>query len=85
MFEYLASGVPLISSDLPVLREVLINEYNSLLVPPEDYEEWVLALSRLIDDKNLSDSIGKQAHTDYKSMYTWEKRADSLIRILKSS
>ena len=85
MFEYMASGVPLISSNLPVLREVLVNEYNSLLVPPEDYEEWVLALSRLIDDKNLSDSIGKQAHTDYKSMYTWEKRADSLIRILKSS
>jgi glycosyltransferase involved in cell wall biosynthesis len=81
MFEYMASGVPIISSDLPVLREVLSHENNSLLVPPDNCEAWVLALNRLIDDYDLAESIGRQAHVDYKTMYTWEKRAEALMGI----
>ena len=33
MFEFMSSGVPFISSDLPVLREILVHEKNCLLVP----------------------------------------------------
>ena len=32
MFEYLASGIPIISSDLKVLREKLVNRRNSILI-----------------------------------------------------
>ena len=32
MFEYLATGIPIISSDLKVLREILKDQKNSLLV-----------------------------------------------------
>jgi glycosyltransferase involved in cell wall biosynthesis len=33
MFEYMASGVPIIASDMPSLREVL-NDHNATLIPP---------------------------------------------------
>ena len=36
MFEYLASGVPVFSSNLPVLQEILIDNVNVFLVSPED-------------------------------------------------
>ncbi|NIV99675.1 glycosyltransferase, partial [Candidatus Saccharibacteria bacterium] len=32
MFEYMSTGKPIVSSDLPVLREVLVHEENALLV-----------------------------------------------------
>ncbi|MGI8756226.1 MAG: glycosyltransferase family 4 protein, partial [Acidimicrobiales bacterium] len=36
LFEYLATGNPVVASDLPVLREVLRDGENALLYPPHD-------------------------------------------------
>ena len=38
MFEYMSSSVPIISSDLPVLRDILTDGENALLVPPENVD-----------------------------------------------
>lgn len=81
MFEYMAAGVPIISSDLPVLREILINEKNALLVSPSDSTKWCEALDRLINNAELSNSIGKQAHLDYLEKYTWGARARAIISL----
>ena len=32
LFEYLASGTPILCSNIKVLREVLKNQYNSILI-----------------------------------------------------
>ena len=50
MFEYMAAGVPVISSDLAVLREILINEKNALLVSPpiplNGAKHWIFSLMK---------------------------------------
>ena len=51
MFEYMAAKKPFISSDLDVLREVLTDEVNALLVDPENVKAWDKALKRLISNK----------------------------------
>jgi glycosyltransferase involved in cell wall biosynthesis len=79
MFEYMATGVPIISSDLPVLQEVLENEKNALLVSPSRSDEWISALDRLLSDKELARSLGTCAHEDYKSKHTWLIRAERLL------
>ena len=83
MFEYMSSSVPIISSDLPVLREVLICGENALLVPPDDVDCWVQAMDKLLSNRELSASIGRNAHRAYKLNYTWLKRAESIISIAK--
>ena len=70
MFEYLASGVPIICSDLPVLREILIDCKNALLVPPASTDDWSSALDLLINDNHLARSIGKAAHDQYYHKHT---------------
>jgi len=79
MFEYMATGVPIISSDLPVLREVLKDGENALLVPPDDSRCWVTALDRLFSDKVLAMKIGECAHENYKVEHTWARRAQKII------
>jgi glycosyltransferase involved in cell wall biosynthesis len=36
LFEYMAHGKPIVSSDLPVIREVLRDSVNSVLVSPDN-------------------------------------------------
>jgi glycosyltransferase involved in cell wall biosynthesis len=82
MFEYMASGVPIISSDLPVLREVLVDERNAILVSPSDRDEWCEALDRLLADSSLAGSLGQHAHQDYKDRHTWGARARAILDLV---
>lgn len=79
MFEYLAAGVPIISSNLPVLNEILADYQNSLLVPPDNIERWLAALDLLTTDTNLAKSIGETAHRQYLNRHTWKLRAQFLL------
>jgi glycosyltransferase involved in cell wall biosynthesis len=79
MFEYMATGVPIISSDLPVLREILRDGENALLVPPDDPDVWISSIDRLFNDVNLGKRIALAAYSEYLACYTWERRAQALI------
>ena len=46
MFEYMAAGRAILSSDLAVLHEVL-DETSAVFCPPENSQAWVSALGRL--------------------------------------
>jgi glycosyltransferase involved in cell wall biosynthesis len=73
MFDYLAAGRAIITSDLPVLREVL-HEKNAIFCPPNDVEAWKSALEQLIDNESLRENLGLQARSDAAN-YTWTQRA----------
>lgn len=79
MFEYMSVGVPIISSDLPVLREVLEHNKNALLVSPKNSNEWITALDLLISNKLFANALAQCAHNDYKTKHTWVIRAKKLI------
>lgn len=79
LFEYMATGKAIISSDLPVLREVLVHEHNALLVAPDDVEGWVTAVRRLINDPELRHRLGQTAQQDLQAHYTWEARARKVL------
>lgn len=82
MFEYMASGRAIIASDLPVLREVLKDGHNALLVPPTDYDAWRDAIKLLRSDPGLRKQLGKQAQKDAREKYSWEARVERIFREL---
>jgi len=77
LFEYMASGRPIVASDLPSIREVLVHERNALLVPPGNPQALTAAIRRLKDDRDLGAALAARALEDV-SGYTWEKRAERL-------
>ena len=79
MFEYMATGKPIVSSDLPVLREVLADEQNALLVGPDDIDGWETAVRRLQLEPVLAARLGQQAQQDLLDEYTWAARAKKVL------
>ena len=74
MFEYMAAGVPIVSSDLPVLGEVLRHERNALIAPADDVAAWQGAVERLVGDPALARRLAQQAHADLVRDHTWDTR-----------
>ena len=66
--------VPIVSSDLPVLREVLKDQDNALLCDPDDIGAWVSAIERLRLDDQLRATLHGGPAKDFARFYTWEKR-----------
>jgi len=81
MFEYMASGRPIVAHDLPAIREVLCNGLNALLVTPGKDEELVSAITRLIQDRRLANRLAEKARMDVER-YTWQQRARKLLQYL---
>ena len=79
IFEYMAVGKPILSSDLPVLREVLRDWENALLRDPDDVEAWASALTSLRVDEDLRRRIGEQARQDFSAHYSWDRRARIIL------
>jgi glycosyltransferase involved in cell wall biosynthesis len=77
MFDYLAAGRAILSSDLPVIHEVL-NANNAIFAPPEDLQSWSSALESLLEDGTLRARLGTQARAD-AAQYTWLERAQRAL------
>ena len=78
MFEYMAAGRAIVTSDLPVIREVL-NEKSAVFCEPDDLENWKVEIEKLFADESRRVALGKQALQDVNS-YTWLARAGKIVR-----
>lgn len=77
MFEYLACGRAILSSDLPVLQEVL-SPTNAILLPPGELECWVKALEELRDNPERRIALASQARQDAEQ-FSWEARVTRIM------
>jgi O-antigen/teichoic acid export membrane protein/glycosyltransferase involved in cell wall biosynthesis len=72
MFEYMACGRAIITSNLPVIREVL-DDSTALFCPPEDIHAWEAALRSLIADNSLRERLANNAWQKVQE-YSWTAR-----------
>lgn len=81
LFEYMASGRPIIASDLPALREIL-NDKNALFFKPENAADLARMIKMLKSSQMLGFHLSQQALADVKE-YTWNKRAEHILNFIK--
>ena len=82
LFEYMASGRPIVAADLPSIRDVL-NETNAVLVPPDDPEALAKAIMDLCINVDHADRIARQARNDVEQ-HTWDQRAQTILGFIQS-
>src|SRR3989338_1456050 len=83
LFEYMASGVPIVTSRLPSISE-LLNDRNAILVEPESGDALAKGIKRVLDDNDHSQVIAKKAYNDVQS-FTWEKRGVAITEFIKKN
>lgn len=80
LFEYMSTGVPLISSNLIVLKEILKDNHNCLLAEEQSVEEWNNSIIKLLKDKDLRYKLANNAKKELENKYTWLKRVENIIK-----
>ncbi|MFA5745041.1 MAG: glycosyltransferase family 4 protein [Candidatus Paceibacterota bacterium] len=81
LFEYMASGKPIVASDLPSLREIL-SEKNAFLVEPDNPEALAEGIRYVLTHPEESKERAMQALEDVK-FYTWKSRAKRMLDFIK--
>jgi glycosyltransferase involved in cell wall biosynthesis len=82
LFEYMASGAPLITSPIGQISEIIKDEENGLLVEPGDPGALALAMERLIDNPTLRDCLSQNARRQVERSFSWEKYSDRLENLI---
>jgi glycosyltransferase involved in cell wall biosynthesis len=81
LFEYMASGRPIVASDLASIQEVLRDGENAVLVEPGNPQALVAGIRKIKDDPDLAQRVAAQAAQDVRE-FTWARRAERLETLL---
>jgi glycosyltransferase involved in cell wall biosynthesis len=76
--EALASGCPVLASDIPPLREVCSD--SAMLVDPLDVDEISAGIEKLLTDEGVRTLLSRKGPLRAKA-FTWESTAEGLLNI----
>jgi glycosyltransferase involved in cell wall biosynthesis len=78
LLEYMASGRPIVATDIPGLHDLLVHEGNAIVVPADDPERLTEGIRRVLDDPQLAQRLARQARSDV-DRFTWKNRAQAIL------
>jgi len=78
MFEYMAAGRAIISSDLPVIHEVL-DDQAAIFCDPDDFNAWRAALLSLKSNSASREELAENARALVND-FTWHARLEKALR-----
>jgi glycosyltransferase involved in cell wall biosynthesis len=80
LWEYMAAGRAVVSTDLPSIREI-VGKDRGVLVPPGDPAALADAIAGLLEDGPRREAMGRAGRAFAKEN-TWERRVDEYERAL---
>ncbi len=82
VLEAMASGKPVITTNISGASEIITNWKNGVVVKVNDVKDLAHAIIKLLKDKKLRKRIGENAYRLAKK-YTWKKAANETIEVFK--
>ena len=79
--EALASGLPVIATNVGGISEIIRDGENGFLVPPRDSAALTEKLQKLMDDKELRARFTKNTSKSVGYL-TWQRHADELLNVI---
>jgi glycosyltransferase involved in cell wall biosynthesis len=71
LIEAMATGIPVVGTDAPGIRNVIQHGTTGLLTPIASPAGLAAAISKLLDDKNLRESLAVAALADVQAKFSW--------------
>jgi glycosyltransferase involved in cell wall biosynthesis len=82
LLEALARGLPVVTTDVVGISELISDRANGLLVPPDDPVKLAEAIAELLSDRPLAARLGAAGRSFVRARHSPEARIQVLRRIL---
>jgi glycosyltransferase involved in cell wall biosynthesis len=73
VIEAMAAGLPVVTSAVGGMLELIEHDRNGLLVPPGDEHALAAAIINVIDRESGADALGRAARATIESRYSFER------------
>ena len=80
LFEYMAAGLPVVATDVPLWRSVVEGAGCGLLVDPLDPAAVAAACARLLEDDALAARMGAAGRDAALARFSWRGEGERLVR-----
>lgn len=84
LFEYMASGVPIVASHVLSFTPYLKHNENALLFEPDNPDELATAVNQAIQNRDRTASLAAAARESVKH-YTWDARAQTIVNFISNT
>lgn len=84
IIEAMAAGLPVISSRLSVVEELVTHDVDGLLVKPNSAKSIKDALFRLRDEDGLATRLALNARRKVEGQFSWQHSQDQLIEVYQN-
>jgi len=81
LLEAASVGLPIVATDVPGCREVVINGENGYLVPPRNPEALADAIEKLLNDKTLRREMGGKGRALVEREFGIEKIVEETLSL----
>lgn len=84
LFEFMAAGLPIVSSDLPHQKELLEETQAGLLAQPESIDSFIEAICFLLNNREKSHDMGILGRKWFAEKYCWESQMPIMLNFYNS-
>ena len=79
LFEYMASGLPVIASDFPIWREIVDGADCGLLVEPGQISQLAGAIDEVLGDLEAARKMGENGRKAVEEQYCWAQEEKGFV------
>jgi glycosyltransferase involved in cell wall biosynthesis len=81
LIEAMACGLPVISTDVGGLKDIIVDKWNGLMIQPREVHGLKHAITTLLDDSSLPLELGQKALETIKKSYSVETVLQKYIEL----
>jgi glycosyltransferase involved in cell wall biosynthesis len=82
LLEAMYYGLPIVTSNLSAIPELVEEGVNGLLVPPGEAKPMADAIQRLLDDPKLRETLGHRGRQLVESKFHWETTCEGFANLI---
>jgi len=84
LFQYMAAGLPVVASDFPQVRDVVVGSDAGLCIDTTDTLQLASAIDSLLTDRVRRGVMGRNARRAIEEHYNWDVAARTLLDVYAS-
>jgi glycosyltransferase involved in cell wall biosynthesis len=81
VIEYMSCARPIVAANLPVVRELVREDVDALLFAPDDADDLVRQILRVLNDRALAETLATNAAARARSKLTWHEAQKKLLKV----